>query len=74
MVGARKSGKVRQEVEALRPQDEIARAIIAARQARGLSQAALAKQVGTKQSAIARLESGSYNPSLGASGQGSRGP
>jgi transcriptional regulator with XRE-family HTH domain len=29
-----------------------------------MSQAALAKKMGTKQSAISRLESGEYNPSL----------
>ena len=31
---------------------------------KGLSQADVAKKVGTKQSSIARLESGSINPSL----------
>lgn len=30
----------------------------------GLSQKELARKIGTKQSAISRLESGTYNPSL----------
>ena len=38
--------------------------IIGARIKKKLTQAQLAKKVGTKQSAIARLESGSVNPSL----------
>lgn len=43
---------------------EIMALIIERRLARGLTQADLAKKVGTKQSAIARFESGKYNPSL----------
>ena len=38
--------------------------IISKRLERGLSQKALAEKIKTKQSAIARLESGRYNPSL----------
>ena len=38
--------------------------IVGARIKKKLTQAQLAKKVGTKQSAIARLESGSVNPSL----------
>jgi transcriptional regulator with XRE-family HTH domain len=44
---------------------EIAVSVMEARISRGLSQAALAKKVGTKQPSIARLEKGSYLPSLG---------
>ena len=38
--------------------------IIEKRLAKGYTQAVLAHKIGTKQSSIARLESGSYNPSL----------
>ncbi|MEK7211806.1 MAG: helix-turn-helix transcriptional regulator [Patescibacteria group bacterium] len=38
--------------------------IIKRRLERGLTQAQLARKIGTKQSAIARLESGAYNPSI----------
>lgn len=55
---------VRREYDALAPQYELASKLIELRLRRKLSQAALAKKIGTKQSAIARLESGSYNPSM----------
>jgi transcriptional regulator with XRE-family HTH domain len=38
--------------------------IIEARLKKGLTQAVLAKKIGTRQSAVARLESGNYNPSM----------
>ena len=38
--------------------------LIEKRLAKGFTQATLAHKIGTKQSAIARLESGNYNPSL----------
>jgi len=50
--------------EALRPEYEYRRASIAARLAAGLTQQKLAARLGTTQSAIARLESGSHMPRL----------
>lgn len=40
-------------------------AMIRYRTKRGLTQKQLAQKIGTKQSAISRFESGSYNPTLG---------
>ncbi len=50
--------------EALRPQYEFRRALIAARLGAGLTQTELAVVLGTTQSAIARLESGTIVPSV----------
>ena len=52
----------RAEDELLRPRYELISAVIGARKARGLTQAALAQACGTSQSAIARLESGDHDP------------
>jgi len=48
----------------LRPQVELARAMIGARIATGLTQAQLAARLGRKQPVIARLESGAHPPRL----------
>jgi len=48
----------------LAPEFELASQIIDARLKKGFSQAELAEKIGTKQSAIARLESVDYNPSI----------
>lgn len=50
--------------EALEPEFQVARQVIALRLQRGLTQKELAKQVGTKQSGISRLESMAQLPSL----------
>ena len=42
----------------------IAEKVIQARVAAGLTQAELAKKIGTRQANISRLESGTYNPSI----------
>lgn len=59
-----KNPDVKREFNALRPQYELAARVIELRLQKGLSQAQLAKKIGTGQSAIARLESGDYNPSM----------
>jgi len=42
----------------------LAKTIIKKRLSKGFTQKTLAHKIGTKQSAIARLESGNYNPSI----------
>jgi transcriptional regulator with XRE-family HTH domain len=49
--------------EALRPEFELADALIAARRRAGLSQAELAERMQTTQSAVARIEGGKHWPS-----------
>ncbi|MDO8582248.1 MAG: helix-turn-helix transcriptional regulator [bacterium] len=59
-----KNKEFRDAYDALEPEFALAAAIIERRIKKGLTQAALAKRMKTKQSAIARLESGNYNPTL----------
>ncbi|MCB1918984.1 MAG: helix-turn-helix transcriptional regulator [Candidatus Competibacteraceae bacterium] len=54
----------REAYDALAPEFELAQTIIAARAARGLTQAELAARMETSQSYIARLESGRVLPSM----------
>lgn len=56
--------KTRMEYERLAPRYAIISALIAGRIKKGITQKELAQKMGTKQSAIARLESGNVNPSL----------
>ncbi len=56
--------KVRKEYDALEPIYEIKRELIKLRIEKGLSQKQLADIIGTKQSAISRLESADTNPSI----------
>ena len=54
----------KKEYEKLQPRYAIISKIIETRKEQNLTQAELAKRVGTQKSNISRLESGNYNPSL----------
>lgn len=58
------NAEVKDEYEKLKVLYDIKREIIKLRIEQGLSQKDLATKVGTRQSAISRLESGEYNPSI----------
>lgn len=55
---------VKKYYDDLAPEYQLVSSIIDARLKQKMSQKDLADKVGTKQSAISRLESGNYNPSL----------
>ena len=55
---------IHQEYQKLDAEFALAQIIIEKRLAKGFTQATLAHKIGTKQSSIARLESGNYNPSM----------
>ncbi len=57
--------ETKREYDKLAPRYAVISELIAARIKYKMTQADVAKKVGTKQSAIARLESGNVNPSLG---------
>lgn len=59
-----KDPKVKEAYNNLELEFSIIKQIIDKRLKRGISQKDLAKKIGTKQSAISRLESGRYNPTL----------
>lgn len=50
--------------EALEPEFAVIESVIRKRLQKKMSQAQLAKKLGTKQSAVARLEGGTYNPTI----------
>lgn len=58
-----KNAEYREAYEALKPEFEVARAIIQLRGDAGLTQEELAQRLHTKQSVVARLESGRGRPS-----------
>lgn len=62
---ALKDPEVKKAYDDLRLEFEIAAAVIEKRLKKGLTQSQLAKKIGTKQSAISRLEGGDSNPSVG---------
>ena len=59
-----KDPKFKQAYDDLGPEFRLISLMIERRIKQGLTQKQLAKQLGTKQSAISRFESGTYNPSL----------
>lgn len=59
-----KDKKIRKAYDELGPEFVLVKAVIEKRIQKGLTQEVLARKIGTKQSAIARLESGNYNPSF----------
>lgn len=59
-----KDSEYRREYERLAPEFEIARQIIDARIRRNITQAELAKRMGTGQAVISRLETANAKPSL----------
>jgi DNA-binding XRE family transcriptional regulator len=61
---ALKNEKIKMEYEKLEPEFELAKMLIEKRLKRGMTQKELAEKIGTKQTAISRLESGNYNPSF----------
>ena len=59
-----KDKKAREEYERLKPRYQMISEIIEARKRKGFTQEDLAKKIGAKQSAIARIESGNANPTV----------
>jgi DNA-binding XRE family transcriptional regulator len=59
-----KDKEIKKAYEKLGPEFDLIAMLIKKRIERGLTQEELARKIGTKQSAISRLESGNYNPSL----------
>ena len=61
---ALKDPKIKEAYDSFELDFSIIRQILDKRLKRGISQKDLAKKIGTGQSAISRLESGNYNPTL----------
>jgi len=59
-----KDKKIKAEYDKLEPKYQLIESLIQARLEKGLTQEKLAEKIGTKQSAISRLENGLANPSL----------
>lgn len=60
-----KNPKLKAEYDRLEPEFAAIMAILEARKKKGMTQAKLAKKMGTKQSVISRVESGRTNPTVG---------
>ena len=61
---ALKDPEIKAEYDRLEPEFAIIKSIIKQRMEKKISQRQLAHRMGTQQSALSRLESGTYNPSL----------
>ena len=59
-----KNKRVKRAYDELGPEFQVAALLIKRRLQKRITQKELAKQLGTKQSAISRFESGTYNPSI----------
>lgn len=59
-----KDRKVLEEFNKLEPRYQIISQLIETRTRKGITQKELAERIGTKQSAIARVESGAVNPTI----------
>ena len=59
-----KNKEIKKAYDDLGPEFALIEMLIRKRLEQKLTQAQLAKKIGTKQSAISRLEQGSYNPSV----------
>ena len=59
-----KDPEVKREYDALAPEYALIQKMIELRNSQGLTQKQIAKKLGTKQSAISRLERGTLNPTL----------
>ena len=59
-----KNSKIKKAYEELGPEFEVVALLLEMRIKKHITQREIAKKAGTKQSAISRFESGTYNPSL----------
>lgn len=59
-----KDKEIKKAYDDLGPEFEFVRLLIQKRLEKGFTQHELAQKIGTKQSAISRLESGAYNPTM----------